>query len=87
MRFKGFNIPSRIIEAIAVSAFVIVIVVGTWAFATMPHAEFIRKEVLKLLGGIARRCFTTSGVGPTTTHGDAEQVAFLSSIFPRSSEY
>jgi hypothetical protein len=52
MRFKGFNIPSRVIEAIAVSAFIIVAVVGAWAFATMPHAEFNRKEVLKLLGGV-----------------------------------
>ena len=52
MRFKGINIPSRIIEAIAISAFIVVLLVGIWAFWTMPPAEFTRKEVLKLLGGI-----------------------------------
>jgi hypothetical protein len=46
------SISPRTIEAIAISAFVVVVIVGVWALWEIPKQEFTRTEILKTIEAI-----------------------------------
>ena len=46
------SISPRTIEAIAISAFLVVVIVGVWALWEIPKQEFTRTEILKTIEAI-----------------------------------
>jgi hypothetical protein len=51
--FKGrVSISPRTIEAIAIAAFIVVVIVGVWALWEIPKQEFNRAEILKTIEAI-----------------------------------
>ncbi len=49
---KGARISPRTIEAVAISSFVIVVLVGVWALWEIPKQEFNRAEILKTIEAV-----------------------------------